>query len=430
MSGAQPRSRLGVFWLATIFVAALAARLGATFVLEGFGAPLNRGANPDQVEYEAIAQNLVTGHGYAISAGTPTAARPPGTPLAIALPYLIFGRSLAAARIWFGILSAATCLIVALLATRAGGRILGIVAGLWLAAYPGHLYYAIHLLCEPVFGFFISLAALLTVAALDANRRELGVAAGLCWAGSILTRVEFLLIFLPAAIVVWQGRQRLGAEGTRLAALIAAVAIVAASPWPVRNAVVLGKPVLSTQRGFVWWGAHNDQTFANPRLAGGWVRLQDLIDADHPLSGSEITRDAQAFSYGVEAIRRNWRSMPYLTLMKEWRLLSPAYPSENRIARWAMTAGWACTLPFVAIGLWLAMVRHTPDSRTWLVLSLPVSTTLLSAAVFYGLPRFRDAVSPAFMSFAALGLCRLAGTWITIPGLSPKPPDRDRQHDT
>jgi len=93
--------------------AALAVRLLAIALFQGLAAPPDRHAQPDQIDYEATGWELASGHGFAI-AGQPSWFRPPGTSFLIAAVYLVAGRSWAALRIVFALLSALTCAVLAL----------------------------------------------------------------------------------------------------------------------------------------------------------------------------------------------------------------------------------------------------------------------------------------------------------------------------
>ncbi len=390
-----------------IFLVALAIRIGTTARFQGLSSPPDVAANPDSREYELIAYNLSAGGGYSFQPSIPTAARPPGTSLTLLLPYSVFGRSFLAAHTWIIFLSSATCLIAVWLGSQLAGRSVGWMAGAWLALYPGHFYYAMHFLSEPIYGFWLALAVALSVFAIRGGRRLSEVCAGIAWAMAILTRVEMVLA-LPVAL----GMLVFAEPSTRRAlvrsmAVQTGVAAILLSAWVVRNAVAVGVPTLSLQRGFAFWGAHNEVTFTEPRYEGSWLDIynREAVRASQPLGATEVERDRQALEYGTAAVRAHASRLPRLVAMKMWRLVSPFFETPNRVALWVLAGGWMMTAPFVGLGLY-RVFSGPPPRWHWGVLLIPIITTIGACALFYGSPRFRDGLAPLFVVLAANGALR------------------------
>jgi 4-amino-4-deoxy-L-arabinose transferase-like glycosyltransferase len=406
----NPTMRRFTAGLILIFLVAFAARLGLTHRFVGLGAPPDANANSDQIDYEILAYHLVTGRGYAVVPGKPTASRTPGTSLTLAPVYAVFGRSFAAGRIWFCALSALTCVLVAWLGAVCFNRTVGLLAGVGLALYPAHAYNAMHFVSETPFGFWLTLALIGSVYAY--NRRRGGAVmkwtadalAGACWAMAVYTRPQLLLAVPIAgvlALIAFVLRDR---ECLKRFVVQAAVLSLVLSPWVIRNAVVMGKPTMSTITGYGLWGSHNDLTFNDAGHAGGWVKASLLIDDDHPLSGGEVERNAQAARYGLNAIRSHADQMPWLIAAKLWRLVTPIKDTDNRLVQAAFAAGWLAVAPLLLIGLALSLKR---SPATACLLLLPILATLASTVIFYGSDRFRDSVAPVFLVFAAVGLQQL-----------------------
>ena len=404
-------SRRYWIWLGAILGVALAVRIGTTARFQGLSSPPNLSANPDAGEYEVIAYHVSSGQGYGFHPGVPTAARPPGAPLTFAVPYVLFGRSFLALHLWVIALSAGTALLLAWLGALCGGRRLGLIAAAWLAVYPGHFYYAMHFLSEPVFGFWLTLACALCIRALGQRTAIADGAAGVAWGLAILTRVEMILaVPIAWALIVFAGRS-VRRRVLPHAAVQTAVALLLISVWVGRNVSVMGVASLSTQRGYAFWGAHNPVTMNDPQYIGSWVGVFESERDTHPLKGSEVARDGQAWNYGVATVRANLARIPYLTLMKIWRFFSPSFETPNKAALWVLALGWIVTAPFVAYGLW-AVYRHPRvDLVRWMVLAVPMIATLAMAAIFYGSPRFRDALAPLFLVVAAYGVTPGARDW-------------------
>jgi 4-amino-4-deoxy-L-arabinose transferase-like glycosyltransferase len=392
--------------LVLIFLIAFAARLALTHQFVGLGAPPDAHANSDQVDYELLAYHLVTGRGYAITPGTPTASRTPGTSLTLSPAYAVFGRSFTAGRVWFCLLSALTCVLVGWFGWTCFNHMIGLLAGLGLAVYPAHAYSAMHFVSETPFGFWLMLAL---ISAAYATKRQRGgwgidVLAGGCWAMAVYTRPQ-LLLAVPIAggivAVVYVLRDRSYLKHWAVQVVVLALVL---SPWVMRNATVMGKPTLSTITGYGLWGSHNDLTFNDPAYRGAWVKTSDLVDADHPLTGNEVERNDQATRYGLDAIRANTDKMPSLIAAKLWRLATPFKETDNQLVRLTFAVSWIVIAPLVLLGM-ISAFRRAP-AVGWLLL-LPILATVASTVIFYGSVRFRDAVAPVLLVFAAVGLHQL-----------------------
>jgi 4-amino-4-deoxy-L-arabinose transferase-like glycosyltransferase len=399
--------------LALIFIIAFSARLAMTQQFVGFDAPPDANANSDQIDYEILAHHMVAGQGYAVVPGTPTASRTPGTSLTLAPVYAVFGRSFIAGRIWFCVLSALTCVLVAWLGTVCFNRVAGLIAGIGLALYPAHAYYAMHFVSETPFGFWMTLALVASVCAVKQQRGGVAMKwtidtlAGACWAMAIYTRPQLLLAVPIAGVFAMTTFAFRDREHLKRFAVQVAVLSLVLSPWVIRNAVVMGKPTMSTITGYGLWGSHNDLTFSDPAHHGGWVKASVLIDADHPLTGSEVQRNDQATRYGIEVIRDNTSQMPALIVAKLWRLVTPIKDTDNRPVQIAFAGGWLIVAPLLLLGLFLSLKR---SPATACLLVLPILATIASTVVFYGSDRFRDSLAPILLLFAAVGLQQIYRT--------------------
>lgn len=412
----NPTTRQFAVGLALIFIIAFAVRLGLTHRFVGLDSPPDFNANSDQIDYEILAFHLVTGQGYTIVPGTPdapgkpTASRTPGTSMALVPVYAVFGRSFTAGRIGFCTLSALTCVLAAWLGSVCFNRSVGLLAGIGLTLYPAHAYNAMHFVSETPFGFWLILALIASVYATKRQRGGRGMKwtidalAGVCWAMAVYTRPQMLLVVpIAGTLALFAFAMRDRAHLKRFAVQVAVLLLVL-SPWVIRNAVVMGKPTMSTIVGYGLWGAHNDLTFNDPAERGGWVKASILIDADHPLTGSEVERNDQATGYGLDAIRANADKMPALIAAKLWRLISPIKDTDNRLVQIAFAGGWLVVAPLLLIGVVISLKRSPAIAC---LLLLPILATLASTVVFYGSDRFRDAVAPVLLVFAAVGLQQL-----------------------
>jgi 4-amino-4-deoxy-L-arabinose transferase-like glycosyltransferase len=220
---------------AAIFVLALIFRL-----LMLFWFPLPNTEGVDESEYLALGQNLRLHHSFSFGAPhawgqhgelnaagpfVPTAARPPLYPLFIASlwwgdapPFL----SLALAQILLGSLVA---LLVYLLALRALGLPVAIIAGLGMALAPESASYVVVALTETLFTFLL-------VSFLWLWGKQRGLLAGLLLGAAALVRSNAIVLLPLIGLMglVWGFNRTI-----HLRIVLGAVLVIA--PWVARNAV-------------------------------------------------------------------------------------------------------------------------------------------------------------------------------------------------
>lgn len=430
----RPRSRKYLIGLGLIFLCGLALRIGCATAFVGLDAPPSASANPDQLDYEALAWRVVTGQGYVSDTGQPTAMRVPGTSLALMPVYALWGRSWTAGRLWFCLISATTCLAAAWAARQALGQGAALLTAALVAFYPGAFYYSMHFLSEVPFGLWTALAVGCTLAALRENNagqppentsspRRLPalawhLAAGICWGMTILTRGQMIFI-LPAAflmLVLARGRARW--FYARHLALESLVVLLVLSPWLARNAIVMGKPMLAASGAPTFWGGYNDLAVHDPQYRGRWVPNALLRPGyPEPFPESEVEQERYTWRAAFAWIKSHPYDLPQLYMWRAWRLVSVSMHSPNRIARWAFAAGWAICGPLL---LWGAMIAYRQWNHRLAVLAAPILATAMIAFVFCATDRFRDAVAPLFLTFSALGAQNiLQGLFRARTGIAP-----------
>lgn len=405
---------------------AFALRVGVAAKFQGLAAPPDAESNPDQIDYESFAWSVADGHGYSLVDGTPTARRPPGTSVALLPIYWLFGRDWTAGRLWFAALSAASGLFASLIAARLFGQRAGVLAGLLVAFLPGHFYYAQHFLSEVPYGALIALSCWLGVLTLERADRggawfTAALATGLAFGGALLTRPQVAfaggVVFL-GALLSPPARRR---NRLRAALVVGAASTLLLAPWLLRNQAVMGKATLSTIGGFTFWGANNGVIAADPNLAGSWMPVDTLIDAAHPLDGDEVANDAASWSYGSEWLRANPGAIPRLLAQKLMHHFSAFRTTSNRAVYWSFAAGWLLVAPLALLGL--RRCWREARAATLLVLA-PVASTLLTALVFYGSIRFRDADAALYALPAAAAAAALLERWFPDRRPAPGGPDR------
>lgn len=391
--------------LAAIVLGAAVIRLGMTVAFVGLDAPPDISASPDQGEYDAILQQLAAGNGYAKANGEPTARRAPGTIFTLLPAYTVSGGSYAAVRLMLIALSAATCWLVGLTVARVFNQRAGLIAAALLALLPGHAYYAMHLLSEAPFGFWLALAVYLSVLAMHRGRRwaPAYAVAGLCWGIAVLIKPQFLLLAplagLTACAVAWR---RTAWRPVLAGVVCMAAAGVVVMPWYARNAVVLDAPGLSTIGGYGLWAGNNEIALNDPAWRGRAMPTSQVETAlGVKLPEGEAASDAQAKQYAVTFMREHRADMPRLRLWKLYRLVTPFQATDNRAVYWAQAVSWIALAPLLAVGIVIALRRRPIESLLWVG---PMAVTLAVTLVFFAIIRYRDTLLPAMVPFAALAI--------------------------
>lgn len=208
-----------------IFLVALVLRLGYIFLVPQ-APPVG-----DALDYDAIAVNMATGHGFSLNPDVPTPKRPPGLPFMLALVYSVFGHSYTAARSLMALLGALTCLLAFRTAEKLFGERAATVVGWILALYPVFIVHSGLLLTETPFTFFLAGTVLFWVyGASRGNAWDFAIS-GLFLGLATLTRpVTLVFPGVLLGILLLANRALLGKWLLFLAVFLAVLA-----PWSARN---------------------------------------------------------------------------------------------------------------------------------------------------------------------------------------------------
>ncbi len=402
----------------TIVALAFFLRLGW-----GLAADVTPGAGgaDDAFWYHRTATTLAEGGGY-LSPFTaqPTAAWPPGYPLGLALLYRVAGATPAVAVAANAVFGGLTCWLVWQLGLRLGGARLGLAAAALLAAFPGQIFFAALVLSETL---CTCLAYALWLAAVRLAAGEVRGRAWVWWGMALgataLVRAEMIaFVLVPALTFATRGRR--GAAARILVATLLG-AVVALTPWTVRNARVFGAVVpTSTSFGRTFWIGHNPQADGAMRPAlqqtmQGMLTAAGLtpIDPAHELAGNRmLLREALAFAaaHPGRELRLTGARVYHLFrgdhVWQSW--YEPGTPKllpSPAARRWLGRLGDAY---YLAIGL-LAVVgwwrRRRARVLGWRLLEVAALVWVGMYACIYGDPRFHHVLMPmaCLLAAAALG---------------------------
>jgi 4-amino-4-deoxy-L-arabinose transferase-like glycosyltransferase len=378
----------------------------------------------DTVWYRGAAHYLSIGEGYVNPfSGTPTAAWPPGYPAFLAAVFKLFGEGVGqtiGANIAVSLVTIA--LVYAIALVIADRRVALIAAGA-TAVWPGQIYFTSLTLSEPLFTMLFCAAVLLMLLASRSatagggrptSRALLVAGFGVAVALAALTRGQamILLTFAPICFVIagWRWRVALG-----WTALAAAVALLALTPWAVRNArtnLWIGHSEAATGRMSIG-GEHPPLTERGGRTQGEWEAANDRLALrkglrwmlTHPLDEISLSGEKIRAMYESDATALDWNSA-YA------RDAYYASPEVEDALRATANGFWFAALALAGVGVIASIVRPARGASVghggmfWTLPALVLAWTALHL-VFFGDSRFHYPIVFAVAIVAARGLVAL-----------------------
>jgi 4-amino-4-deoxy-L-arabinose transferase-like glycosyltransferase len=334
----------------------------------------------DATGYNILAVNLTRGLGLTWDGVTPTAVRPPGYPVFLAMIYLIFGENYAFVRLAQALLGALTCVPVYWVASRFGGKGVALIAALGVAVYPLLIYFTGWQIAETIaiFLYWGALAAFLR--AKDTQKAMWIVLAGLLFGMGSLVRPQMMLLPVALCLVGWLLGSNWGVRWTLCAIVISTCLVIA--PWMVRNRLVLGAWVpVATLGGLNLYAANNSTA------DGGF-------SSDVPMSilpgMSEPESDRQYTKMALTWISENPRSFLALLPKKLVRFFSPLERTMGGVSEGLFAAvvslTWYVLLLFAIYGIWV-LQRQNPVAGA-LILVTPILYEALLILIFHGGSRY------------------------------------------
>jgi 4-amino-4-deoxy-L-arabinose transferase-like glycosyltransferase len=368
----------------------------------------------DSWYYSAQARQLTQGRWFReIFVDLPGAEHGPLTPIVLA-PLSWMDGYVNWQRLVTATIGVAVVALVGLLGREVAGPRAGLVAAAIAAAYPNLWLNDGLVMSESLTALLVSAALLVLVRA----ERAVGIRP-FVWFGVLvglatLTRSE-LALFVPMSwLVVWSwggGRRRL----VLACASMTAASLLVVAPWVAFNLVRFERPVLlTTNDGTTLLGAYCDATFDGPHRAGWYIGC--VIAGDSWVEGRDPSvRSAAQRREGLRYARENITRLPEMMVLRTLRTFDlyalddlVAQDEGEERARWAVWTGivWFWVLaPLAVAGATLVQRRHLA------VLAMPLATTVLVSALFYGAHRFRTPLEPVIVVLAAAAITR----WVWRP---------------
>src|ERR1051325_8247826 len=384
-----------------IFLLAFAVRLA--WVLLAGGRALE--ISDDAKAYNDLAVNLVE-RGRFVTVidpphrlDLPYAQRPPLTPFYLAAVYRAFGIRLVVAQLFLSLVAAGAAVLTFMIGTTVFSRGVGVISGGLVAVYPFFVFLSALPLTEnlalPLYSSVV--LVLVTGAGMWSTLRAIVVGVLLGLTALDRPQVIGMLPFLVILALVGERGRRLWKRFVFIG-LTVAVAVAVVSPWLIRNRALIGRwfPI-SLQGGTALYMGNNPYsgTPIKKLLGGarGWYDDPRMGDSLQGLSPAEA--DRHAFHLAVDFVRHNPLKAAGFAINKSILFF---YSYNDPVAK----ISWYSLLAISLIGFWLTRSQW----QQLLPIYLLILQTLLTAAVFTSMPRFRAPVEPLFLLMAAVAIRR------------------------
>ena len=369
----------------------------------------------DALTYHVVGQGLAAGEGFTrppiaglpAPLGTgPTAEHPPLFELLVGALDLISVDGQLAQKCALCLVGAATVFLIGLAGREVAGERAGLVAAGLAALYPFLWVVDGSLMSETLYGALIAAILLVALRLHRVPGLPTAVALGALAGLAALTRGEAImlavLLLLPLALtrpLPWRGRAGLAAASLVTMALVIA-------PWAVRNAVTFDEPVLiSTNANAVFAGANCASTYE-----GRWIGLWQYRCYGPRAPGDESEKAAVYRRRGVDYAGEHPERVPIVAAARVGRAWELFRPGQGRDYEWfegrsrnASLLGLIFYYPLLLLALAGAVLVRRRRGPLLPLLALPAMVTI-TAALVYGVTRFRFAAEPALVVLAAVTL--------------------------
>lgn len=399
--------------LALVVAAGFAWRV--VYVLRWKGGDDDLSNEGDAFYYSAQARSNAAGdlfqHPFT---GGPAADHPPITALVLTPVSWLDSHVVLAQRLVMVVIGTAAVAVIGLLGRRIGGDRVGLLAAL-LAAVHAPLWANDGLLMAEA-PTALLVAGLLWCAIEvydDPSPRRLvllGALAGL----ATLTRAEQALLFVLLLLPLVVRRERSWQERLRPLVVAGLAAAVVVAPWVGWNLVRFEEPtLLSTNDGLTIFGANCHTTYYTPAI-GFWDLRCPL---DHPVEGDAAAESAEWRSMGLQYLRDNLGRLPKVMVARVGRVWGVYEPQqmvwfntgEGR-EPWASRVALYQHLALLPVAVAGALVLRRRPLVLWPLLATAVAVTA-TAALFYGIVRFRVPADVAIVVLVAVAVDRALARW-------------------
>ena len=368
-----------------VFIIALLARGAFILMLQdGF-------YFPDSTEYSAAAVNLITkgelGAEY---------SRPPGYPVFLATIYALFGQSIFATRMVESILGAFLAVVIALIAKRIGGEIVGGLTGMLWAVYPMGVFIAGLVYPENLLTMLLALGMLcfLPPSHQDLSNKRVFLA-GLLWGLATLTKP--VVLGTVEAVSLWLMFWGRGNRLLLVSMLLIGVAVTVV-PWTVRDFYVYQRFVIVEPRAA--------QHLPVMPAAEGNVKernIQNILKQPGAFANHFQREFVNFWKVELHRITMDWPSYREAVHKRDSRIVQNTIFTSHGLINTVSIMTTAPLFLFAIIGTAVMLFEH--ERRRYLAL---LWMTILSFAVVYSIfhakTRYRIPIEPYIVILSAYGM--------------------------
>ncbi|NIA28704.1 MAG: hypothetical protein GWP06_02175 [Actinobacteria bacterium] len=312
----------------------------------------------DEFDYMALANHIVAGDGYVMDDGTPTAFRPVGYPLFLAMLRVVGINSLFAIRFVQVLLGVVSIWLIYLLGKLLFNSTVGLVAAGITTIYPYFIFVPGTVLATSWFSFLLIASTLLIFVGSETENIKLILLSGLLFAWAALTRPSGIVLII--AVMLWLGVYTLP-DFRRLLKLsipFALICAVAVAPWFYRNYQEFHIVNLSTNGGRNLWLGNNPKATIN---TGSNIPRPKQLDAKIAAAKSEAEVNRIYIQEAKKFILQNPGKSVLLFLGKAisfWRWdpspTTHGYVRQNRFYRWISILSFGPIFSLSLLGFFFA----------------------------------------------------------------------------
>ncbi len=370
----------------------------------------------DEPEYVSLAKYLINEGRFVTSdvisalgqggkTGEPTAFRSPILPVFLAGHFLVFGENLLYPRISLIFFSSLTCLLLGFIGFRAGGEKVGLLSAAIWAIYPPclfSLYSSDRILTENLGTFFLVASFAFIISFYENLKIWKIVSAGLFLGLAIFSRGYLLFIF-PLCVLFFLLYKKYKLPKKAVIFFVLATSVLL-SGWVLRNTIVMGKPLLSTQTEHFYLG---NNLWARGSLNGdifllGWDAPQyRAIIEKYPnaVEMSEIDRSEMWKKAALSSIEENPKHFLWLLMRKTAVFWLPFQDWQFGFYKYHYL--FALLLLFSIAAFYLK--RKDEVLPVMILLSLPMLGIYISVLLIYAHDRYRFPGEPFVIILGAIG---------------------------
>jgi 4-amino-4-deoxy-L-arabinose transferase-like glycosyltransferase len=378
--------------------------------------------------------SIAQGEGYSdrLATGRPTAFRPPGYTYLLGGVYRLTDvwekpkpERVVVARRMQVVIGTVLVAMIGLLAAQLWGTVVALVAMALAAVYVPLVTMSGTVMSEPLFVVFM-LGALSAAVQYrrSAHRYRWALVAGLLAGAAILTRANGVILLVPLAFALWDRRPRLSVAALGPPAALVIVAVLAVSPWTIRNARAFHAFIpVTTQLGSALAGTYNEEARTDPVRPASWRSLRHvpsyadlygrLRETDEAVLERRLRRRAEGYALDhpfYVAQVAFWTTLRGFELDgMDWSIHTAATVSID--ATWAKRGVW-CFWLFVVValaGAFTPLARRAP----WYVWAFPALMYLSVVFLVIETPRYRMPLDPFVVLLAALAVVTAGGRLAT-----------------